>query len=151
MQWRGRRQSINFIDLRLQPKKLTVIWSSENGENWASFSGVGVSTSSVILGVDGVFYADLNALGTDDINQFAGAEEIKIVVDDANYRPSLIEKTFTNRAGYGNLTTGQKNALRDVVKNMLRFVQKKDITISGSATPEGTTLLGFVQSVLNDN
>ena len=105
----------------------------------------------MILGDDGLFYADLNALGTDDINQYAGAEEIKIVVDDANYRPSLIEKTFTNRAGYGNLTTGQKNALRDVVKNMLRFVQKKDITISGSATPEGTTLLGFVQSALNDN
>lgn len=151
MQWRGRRQSINFIDLRLQPKKLTVIWSSENGENWTSFSGVGVSTSSVILGVDGVFYMDLNAIGSDNVAQFAGAEEIKIVVDDGNYTPSLLERTFTNKAGYGSLTSGQKNALRDVVKSMLRYVAKKDITISGSATPEGTTLLGFVQSALNDN
>lgn len=151
MKWKDRRQSINLMDLRIAPKKLIVIWESENSDTWNSYAFIGTSSSSTFLGVDGVFYeigpeSDKNPSKAED---FAGSQEIKIVVEDLQYQQTL---TLGDEIeGSGTLTTGQQNALRDVVRHVLRFVQKRDISISGSATPEGTMLLGYIQSVLNNN
>lgn len=132
MKWKGREESTNFLDARLAPSSIFITWESESGS----------SSDSVVLGTDGTFTSKGSG-------SFSGATQIKIIVADGQYKSTF--STDEDDDPGSSLTTGQKNSLRDAIKNIMRHVDKQNLQINGSQTPDGVNLLGFVQSVLNNN
>lgn len=130
MLWRGRRQSVNIEDLRTNPKVIGVFWYSLN------------PNGTFIVDTDGLVYA-----GGDEF-----AASLITVGDQEDISLSFIEgdQGYVDKDKWTpNLTSGQKYALKVIVKRALQLIDKKKLTIAGNA--DDTYLREYLADLVNNN
>lgn len=160
MKWQGQRQSVNVIDLRTLPKTMTLLWWNETPDGI-----VDGDPCEFLIDTDGLVYfmglrhwtsggANSMNANTDDIGKrwnpdtVSGLSEIYIGFVPAQPKFSMIPdfKEYTP-----TLTSGQKYALKVILKQMLAYVDKTQITLKGQRLDGNTYLLEYAQTILNNN
>ena len=130
MKWRGRRQSVNLIDLKIAPKVISVDWYT--GDNYDS--------TAILIDTDGSLYVDGNEVTSSQVASMA--QFIRIIflstedVIDENNPPSP--------------TSGQKSAIAGLIAQINSTTNSKDITISQPQSDLQVNISQYVQSLLNN-
>lgn len=161
MQWRGRRQSTNVLDMRTYPKSIILMWWGEEQD-----ADTTRDPNEFLVDTDGLFYfmgqsnwtksevvqpnANYELIGQQmDASYIGGMEELKLAFIPPHPKPRAI--SLFNRPWSPTLSSGQKYALKMLIKKMLEFTDKSQITIHGQRLDGETYLMEYAQSILNNN
>lgn len=138
MKWQGRRQSLNVIDMRFYPKTIILRWGT--GQS---------SDGSLILHTSGNLYDSQAWL---DPKQSDFDRTSISVAGQQNLRIEVYRRTDNLlRPATPTLTSGQKNTLNELAKQILKYVDVQSIRLESDNTEEGIQLLSTFQAMLNNN
>ena len=130
MKWKGRRQSVDIIDLKSSPKTVSAAW----------FNGSNYSSGAVIIDTDGTIYVDSNEVTIGEISAMSENFEIICVpvpepIDEDN-PPSL--------------TTSQKIAIAMLIGEISKTTNSGKVTVKEPSSYLEVQISEYVQSLLNN-
>lgn len=155
MKWKGRRQSINVIDLRTYPKVISFQWYFEKSEHFSTAR----NPTEIFMDTDGNLYNmgieqdisgdHLSMIGEQmTARNAAGIQEMRLLIMPPQPRPRFT--IFATDDWTPTLSNSQKNSITELLSNVLKYIDKSQLTIEGVDPIQDTYLLQFAQDVVNN-